>query len=203
MTADDEETLLKRLRQARADDLEFFSNRGRAARELWVAGTFLERLGLKFEVEELRSEEVSSKVDVAFRGARFQIKEITEPGTRRTAEASVDHRRAVAAAVPEDAFGPIRVRSLPPPTDGNAQVLEELASLDGKNRYTAEVQAELDLLFYATRTRMSAPGPSRLSARALAAYRWRSVCCLMGERALVLHAGPSAPEWLRTLAPRA
>ena len=87
---DDRENLKHQLESAKAD-LDFFSNRGKPERERWVVSEFLRVAGIPFHESELLSPEQESKTDVEFREARFQVKELTDPGLRRT-EIATAHR---------------------------------------------------------------------------------------------------------------
>jgi hypothetical protein len=80
---DDKKVLLNLLKSSK-EDLDFFSNPGKPERERWVVSELLQLLGVAFEDFELKSLEQKSKIDVAFRDARFQVKELMDPGYLRT-----------------------------------------------------------------------------------------------------------------------
>lgn len=73
----------ERIRALR-ESLAFFSNAEKLSREKWVVRRFLRALRIDFVEEEITGAE--EPVDVSFRDARFQIKEILNEGRRRTDE---------------------------------------------------------------------------------------------------------------------
>ncbi len=70
--------------QALKESLVFFSNSEKLNREKWVVRCFLHALGVRFKDEEMT--EAQEPVDVAFRDAGFQVKELLDDGRRRTDE---------------------------------------------------------------------------------------------------------------------
>lgn len=104
----DEREVIDAVQRAREEDLRFFSSLAKPERERWVASDFLTKLGVTFNEEELVSPAQNDdiEVDVRFRDARFQIKEITEPGLRRTAELKASLMRAKRATHHGDLIEP-------------------------------------------------------------------------------------------------
>ena len=188
--------LLAAMKRSWASNGHFFSDAGKEERERWVVQTFLENLTLTFAVMELQSKEQSSKVDVEFRDARFQIKEIVNPNTRRTAEIKAISLQVAAARTLEEIVGPGFVYDTPPVADGYELVRDNAVQLAADPRYRA-IKGKIDLLFYVTRTRSSLVRKTERSDVELSAIGWRSVSCLMGDRAVVLFAQPEAPCFLR------
>lgn len=70
--------------RALKQSLEFFSNREKLNREKWVVRRLLHALKVEFYEEEMTG--ADEPVDVSFRDARFQVKEIFDEGRRRTDE---------------------------------------------------------------------------------------------------------------------
>lgn len=70
--------------QALTESLAFFSNTEKLNREKWVVRRLLQALRVQFKEEELT--EAQEPVDVAFRDAGFQVKELLDEGRRRTDE---------------------------------------------------------------------------------------------------------------------
>ena len=70
--------------KALKESLVFFSNSEKLNREKWVVRRLLHALGVSFKEEEMT--EAQEPVDVAFRDAGFQVKELLDEGRRRTDE---------------------------------------------------------------------------------------------------------------------
>ena len=75
--------ILKYLQKSAKENHEYFSNNNKEIREQWVVSQFLSFLEIQHHKEELLSLEQSSKTDVQFRDACFQVKELTDPKLRR------------------------------------------------------------------------------------------------------------------------
>lgn len=189
--------LLSSMRASAKEELDFFSNKGKETRERWVVGQFLVRIPIAFKEDELESlpQRSKSKQDVRFRDAGFQVKEILDTG-RRYSEVKVTYERLMAATSLAGVVGPSFTYDVPPPTTMYALVSESAASLAAQPRY-ANVKAEIDLLFYVTRTRASHIRRDEIDIEFLASLGWRSISCLAAERATVLFAHQHAPAFLR------
>ena len=76
--------------QELADIISFFSNQNKWEREKWVVKRLLSSLRISHDESELKQPPEREAVDVGFRGARFQVKELIqisyETGRRRHAE---------------------------------------------------------------------------------------------------------------------
>lgn len=70
--------------RALKESLAFFSNKEKLNREKWVVKRLLRALAIDFKEEEMTGAE--EPVDVSFRDARFQVKEILDKDRRRTDE---------------------------------------------------------------------------------------------------------------------
>lgn len=70
--------------RALKESLAFFSNKEKLTREKWVVKRLLRALAIDFKEEEMTGAE--EPVDVLFRDARFQVKEILDKDRRRTDE---------------------------------------------------------------------------------------------------------------------
>jgi hypothetical protein len=187
--------ILDYMKRSWQSERHFFSNRGKEERERWVAKEFLSHMSIPLSVEEIRSEIQASKVDVAFRDARFQIKEIMEPDVRRGDEIKAISERVKSATKLAETIGPTFVYDVPPPVKGYDLILEKLKELDNDRKYK-DIQDSLDLLFYVTRTRTSPVQEQDIDARELASFGWRSISCLMGNYAFVLFARDEAPTFI-------
>ena len=133
-------------RRALAEELRFFSNAAKPERERWVASEFLTKLGMSFNEGELVSPRESDVVDVAFREARFQIKEIIEPNRHRGAELKARFTQAQVTTNYKDLIGTLEAYDVII-TDAYSLMLE-FATLP---KYPQQVKSGLDLLFYITR----------------------------------------------------
>ncbi|MDX6769107.1 MAG: DUF1780 domain-containing protein [Elusimicrobiota bacterium] len=181
-------------RRALSESVEYFSAKNKIERELWVCVEFLKNLGVRFEDKEARpwSDEPP---DVVFRDARFEIKEILDPGRRRHAEYKLDLEKAQAAKKPEDFLEPFTPLDITPLqiADRLRPELEKLAL-----HYEPSARARMDLLFYVNlqdHFLLKGPMPGRA---AFAAYGWRSISVLKGWGALVYYAAEDAPTFLRS-----
>jgi hypothetical protein len=81
--------------RALKESLAFFGNKEKLNREKWVVRRLLHALAIGFEEEEMTGAE--EPVDVSFRDARFQVKEILEEGRRRTDEFKTKLEKAKSA----------------------------------------------------------------------------------------------------------
>lgn len=187
---------LEEMKRSSASDFHFFSNLGKEERERWVVAEFLSLRAVDFSVEELHSREQQSKVDVEFRDARFQIKEIVTPGARRSAEVKATYQRVMAAKSLQETVGPGFSYDVPPVADSCELIREKAEELAIDRRYL-EVKKTLDLLFYVTRTRASHFEQGAIDAVEFASLGWRSISCLIGGKAVVLFAREDAPDFLR------
>lgn len=188
--------ILKEMRCFWESERQFFSSEGEKEREHWVVREFLDRLAITFVDDELRLHEQDSAVDVEFRGARFQVKEITEPNCRRGGEIKDLYRLHMKARTLKDTIGPVFGSDIPSIRNGYELVQERAQELTNDKRYL-QSKGDLDLLFYVTRSRASVVQPEEIKADELASLGWRSISCLMGIRVCVLFARADAPSFLR------
>jgi hypothetical protein len=188
--------LLAEVKRFWSEDRRFFSNAGKEERERWVVGEFLTHRPIPFSPNELRSHPQQSKVDVEFRDARFQVKEIPDPSLRRSDEINAIYRRVMSARTLQDTIGPSFVSNVPPVVSAYELVRDTACELACSEKYKHH-KATLDLLFYVTRTRASLIAVQEIKPEELLPLGWRSISCLMGNRAVVLCAGPEVPAFLR------
>lgn len=191
-----EADILEAMRCFWESESRFFSGKGEKKREHWVVREFLGRLSIAFAADELHSHEQKSKVDVEFRDARFQVKEITEPNCRRGAEIKDSYLLHMNAKTLKDTIAPVFGYDIPSILNGYDLVREGAQELSSDARYL-QSKADLDLLFYVTRSRVSVVQQQEVKADELSSLGWRSISCLMGDRALVIFAHADAPAFLR------
>ena len=135
-----EQEVIDSVRRAREEEVRFFCCAAKPERERWVVHEFLMRLGLKFFDRELNSEVGDSPVDVTFRSARFQIKEISDPAQRRHAEIKESLQRAQKATTVRDLVGPVTARDIV-----LADVSKLLFEIAATSKYSPRVKSDLDL----------------------------------------------------------
>jgi len=169
----------------------FFSNHGKFERELWVARTFLARIGIDFQALELRS--AAEPVDVQFRDARFQIKEAMPEGRKRHLEYTEKLAKAEAAKKHADLLQGYT------PVDLNGEEIFQICAkyaekLVAEAAYGPREIISIDLLVYINYTEHH-----ELEAHSgiLEASPFRSVSFLSNRYASVIYAAPSAPTWLQ------
>lgn len=189
--------ILAEMKHSWTESLRFYSNLGKEDRERWVVGEFLNCLSVPFVTDELCSHPQRSKVDIEFRQARFQVKEIPDPNFRRGDEIKKTYRRVMDAKTLQDTVGSGFVYDVPPVVSGYDLVRDNARELAVKEKYM-DCKASLDLLFYVTRTMASVVEMKDVKVEELSPLGWRSVSCLMGGRAIVLYATLEAPAFLHT-----
>lgn len=193
--ARDEDALLDEMKRAWAEHFRFYSNAGKERRERWVVAEFLTQLPVTFTPDELLSHIQSSKVDVEFREAHFQVKEIPDPNFRRGDDIKATYRRVMSAKTLQDTVGQGFTYDVPPLAHGYELVRDKARELASMAVYK-DRRSMLDLLFYITRTRASMIERAELRSEDFSSLGWRSVSCLLGKRASVLYVSPVAPSFL-------
>lgn len=78
-----EHEILDRLRKSTWEDVDYFSNKNKPMRERFIVSELLTALSISHKEEELQSDRQASKIDVRFRQAAFQVKELPDPDLRR------------------------------------------------------------------------------------------------------------------------
>lgn len=188
--------ILESMLGAARDDLEFFSNSGKETRERWVVSEFLKAIKYTFEKAEIRSLEQTSKVDVKFRDASFQIKEIANPQLLRGKRIKDTYNVIKNADSLEDIELPSITENIPSVARMYDLLVSETRKLSESETYK-DVKHDLDLIFYITRTRASLIQEQTINTNDFSSLGWRSVACLNGKQAVVLHTKSNAPEFLK------
>ena len=91
--------IIENAQRAWEEEVRFLSEAGKQERERWVVREFLKKLSILTSEDDLVSLEQDNDINVMFRDANFQVKEITEADCRRHAEAKESLRRAKNARV--------------------------------------------------------------------------------------------------------
>jgi Putative endonuclease, protein of unknown function (DUF1780) len=195
-TSLNKKNILTELLNSAKRNIGFFSNAGRTEREQWVVSNFLDLIGLKFEKNELNSPEEASKIDVEFRDARFQIKEITDPNCKRTEIERDTYRSILAAERPEDIKYPSIACDVPPVSKIYDLVLKTASHPSIHKKYLNH-KSNLDLLFYVTTTRSSPIKIHEINISDFSTLGWRSISCLYTNQAIVLYASGNSPGFIK------
>ncbi|MDR7298114.1 hypothetical protein J2X16_003463 [Pelomonas aquatica] len=172
----------------------FFSGANKALRERWVCEEMLQSVGVEFSRVEITSS-VEEPPDVIFRDARFEVKEVLDPGRKRHRE----YKEALATAlsgktsdVPPSRYAPKDITPAAIADRAEAK-LEALVK-----QYPEAVRSTLDALLYVNLAEhWLVDGPMPPSER-FSRYGWRSVSVVYGGRhAFVFYASDAAPGFLR------
>lgn len=192
-----EEERLNQIRNIQNKEAYFFSNKGTKDREKWIVSEFLTRLGVLYKSTELISEEQASKIDISFRDASFQIKEIPDQDIERTKEARQLKEYADKADSIKNSFPPLKAKDIPPITDGYELALNKCQSLSENGKYSDHIRKNLDLLIYITRTRSSIIKRDGINGDDFKSMGWRSISVLMCDKSNILYCHETSPEFLR------
>lgn len=156
---------------------------------------FVAMLGIEFSKNDIQSLEQDNKVDVNYRDASFQIKELTDPDCRRT-KMYKDAWKSLkdAQSLSEVSFSG-DVRDVPTVAKVYGLILEEATRL-AEDKYK-DSKSEIDLLFYVTRTRASLIQEYEINQNDFLSLGWCSISCVNTKQAVVLYASESAPEFIK------
>lgn len=172
--------------------IEHLSNSGKLDRETWVARKLVGALGVQFSEDEVRKAE--EPADVAFRDARFQIKEILDPHRKRVDEYRAELSRLDHATEPSDMYTQYE------PSDltmfaAAAIASERAAELVGK--YGRVERRGLDLVFYVNFLGVSVVDDGT-PIRIIESPGFRSISLLADGLVAVAWADESAPLFIRS-----
>ncbi len=196
MTRNDDRHL-EALREDAADARSLVSNPGKSERERMVVRALLRCLGVPFADTEIAagSEE---PVDVEFRTARFQIRDIVG-GRKRGKELAEREQLYQRAKTISEVMTPFTDSTAIPFDQAAGMVAEALA--EKARRYGPRVCCTLDAVVYLDLGGSHFyPAEPRGAPEALADLRrqgWRSVSMLAVPYGVVLTADRQAPEFLR------
>jgi hypothetical protein len=168
------------------------SNQGKFERERWVADRFLTRLRVRFTGDELIKGD--EPIDVAFRDACFQVKEIMDEDRKRLDEYRADLVRLETATGPADLFTYYEPKDL---TVVDVVNKVEIGAARWRNNYGPNERSKLDLLFYVNLLGVEIVDDGT-PLRPVDGNGFRSISFVTDRTAAVLFAGQSAPAFLRT-----
>lgn len=180
------------------DSVAYFAPQNKMVRERWVVDAFVRNFGLVPTEDEIINIQ-DDPPDVEFRGARFEIKEILDPGRRRHDDYKQELARVRAISKAQDLL-----REFTPKDSSVGEIyglcLKEAASLD---KYANDFKKQTDLLLYVNlRDVMYVTEQPYPDTSALIATGWRSVSFLMGRRSCCFYAGSDAPDFIKQAAGR-
>ena len=191
-----ERAYLEALRAHAADTRSLLSNDRKKEREYLVVRGALRMLGVVFGDAEIEANpEENSDVDVFFRTARFQVKDIT--GRRGDYWKAIEARLQAAQSIEQ--VGEPGTPSDPVPLDA---AIKGITKALGQKEYSD--RSDLDALVYVDlKTKFLRPTilPTALPEE-LSQQGWRSVSMLFPPYAIVVSAAANAPDFLRERAGR-
>ena len=190
---------LEKLKAHAAETRTFLSNTMKPERERSVCRAFLRAIGVSFIDSELIAPTVEP-ADVAFRDARFQVRDLLRERKRGDAWKNNEKRYAEAQSL-ADLLEPY---SPPVPTSLKDLVPEVAMALAEKAAKYGAGCKDLDALMYVDLpdTFLEANSPLPDIAQ-LQRQGWRSVSLLFVPYGVVLFANDDAPAFLRAAAERA
>lgn len=189
---------LENLRKHASDTRVFLGNKAKPERERSVCRAFLRAIGVAFEEHELRAP-TTEPADVAFRTARFQVREILEQNRRRGDDWKEKEKKYSEATSLDELLEPYS-----PPTSVNLEMLvpEIVTALSEKaQRYGAGCK-DIDALVYINlQDQFLAPDSDLPKIDQLKSQGWRSVSFVFPPYGVILFATSSAPSFLTAAGP--
>ncbi|MCO5411123.1 DUF1780 domain-containing protein [Ralstonia mojiangensis] len=189
---DEQEFIAQRVKDLE-DAISFFKRQNKEERERWVADAFLRNL----DIVPTEGEIVSVKddpPDVEFRDARFEIKEILDPGRRRHDEYKRELTRVREITKARDLLKEFT------PKDIDLVEIYRLCHNEAIRhiKYSNDFKKQTDLLLYVNLQEViffaGRPYPNTSE---LAATGWRSVSFVMDRYSSCFYASPDAPSFIR------
>lgn len=179
------------------ETIYFFSNKRKPDREVWVVRHFLSQIDIAFSNEEIYAS-LEEPIDVVYRDARFQVKEIIDENRKRGNENKELLRKAETATSNSDlleTYQPPQAITCP----DIVPIVAELA-LKLQQKYGPNESISTDLIFYFNLQNIyvagnTFPAIDNYSSKMTA---WRSVSSCSNDCALVLYVSQRAPDFLKT-----
>jgi len=189
---------LEKLRKHASDTRAFLSNKAKPERERSVCRAFLRAIGVSFQDYELVAP-TDEPADVAFRSARFQIREILEPNRRR----GDDWKETEEKYVEVNSLDELTEPYSPPTSVGlGALVLKIVEALSEKAQKYGAGCNDIDALVYVNLKDQFLAADSDLpNLDKLRSQEWRSVSFVFPPYGVILFATSMAPNFLTALKP--
>lgn len=176
----------------------FFNNSIKPERERSVCRAFLRTIGIDFKDKELIAP-TEEPADVAFRDARFQIREILDPGRKRGDEWREKEKKYTEAKSIIEISGPY---SSPIPFNLETLVPALVDSLSEKSIKYGNKCHDIDILVYINLSNKSLIPDSEIpDLDKLRLQGWRSASFIFNPYGVVLFANSNAPDFLCSLKP--
>jgi Putative endonuclease, protein of unknown function (DUF1780) len=192
----DEAEYLKKLRDHVTETRSFFGPKMKPERERTVCRAFLRCSGVKFEESEIIASK-TEPVDVEFRSAKFQIRELIESGRKRGDELKKLQQKYASATAIEDLATPYAPSQ---PLSFDALVPELTIALQEKAAKYGSGCHDLDALVYVNLEGQHLDAKSLIPDMSqLKNQGWRSVSVIFAPWGVVLFAQTTAPEFLQNL----
>lgn len=193
----DETEALNKLRAHIDETRLFFGPKMKPERERSVCRAFLRCLGLTFDETEIIASK-TEPVDVEFRTARFQVRELLDPDRKRGDELKETQRKYSNASLLEDLLTPYlpsRPCSLERLGDEVTKALQEKAAKYGKGCNDLDALVYADLHNQHLNAKSIVPDVTQLKAQG-----WRSVSVIFAPYSVVLLANADAPDFIQARA---
>lgn len=179
---EEQELISERIKALEAS-VQFYSNKHKAERELWVVRSFLENLRIPYSDGELTPVN-NDPPDVRYKDAEFEIKEILDSGRRRHDEYKKELEKSRYAKSTDEFFKYFKPRNLSI-SEIFYLCLNEVKEL--RNKYSPSTRTNTDLLFYVNlRHVMDIVEDPFPNTEGMAKEGWRSVSFFEGAYKLLL-----------------
>ena len=175
------------------DSVKFYGCKQKEEREKWIAGTFLENLGIKVSSEKLIIGD--DPPDVLYDMCCFEIKEILDPGRRRHEEYKNDLARLKSS---EKAV--LEMESFTPTFISWDYVYKKviLTAQNAQTHYSTSFCSKTDLLIYYNRQEEIIKEPKlQLHPVDCDNLHWRSVSVLRSDQSRIVYISKDVPDILK------
>jgi len=189
---------LEKLREHAIKTRAFLTNKMKPERERSVCRAFLRAIGVPLEEQELVAP-TDEPADVAFRTARFQVRELLEPHRRigddwRAKEKKYSEAKSLAHV--------LEPYTLPASITLNGLVPEVVGALSEKARKYGLGCSDVDALVYVNReTQFLAANSLMPDLAELRSQGWRSVSVVFPPYGVILCRKSMCPDFLSALRP--
>lgn len=187
----EDQDLIEKHISSMEEAVEFFGNKGKLEREIWVVNRILNAFSIEHENNELY--EAEEPADVEFRDAQFQVKELFTEGRRRGDE--YKEKLKIARETNEDADLLFKES---PSTISFTEIVEICGNYTRKlidtNQYGVKERNNMDLLFYFNYVERTEVPPENYIFNI---EGFRSVSVVGSRYCSVLMATEKAPSFLR------